>query len=649
MRAQTTLFAFCLLLLGSASSAQTGVPAGAPGVPPVIRFSGTIAQAVGPVPMTFALYADQTGGAPLWAERQTVEVGADGRYVVVLGAATALPAAVFAGGDARWLGVQPEGDAEQPRVLLVSVPYAFMAADAETIGGKPLSSLVLAGTTTGVGADGLTYVNTQALKTGLQAAGAAGQTGEAGTANYIGVFTDATDLGNSVMYQNGTWIGLGTTSPLAPLHVAAPLAPAAFFDVFSPVLTALPVVYRAARGTPTAPSAVQTDDILGGLAVRGFGASVFSPGGRGQVMFKAAENWTDSANGTYLSMTTTPVGSTSVVERLHIGANGYVGLGTSSPLFPIDAQLGNGTTYAAFGEGGVPLFLMAGQPHVGFNVYYSGGYFYGSTAPAGYLAFNQVTTGGFTFATAPSGTANSAATMSPRLTITNAGRVGIGTTAPSQVLDVAGNVNAGGAVTAGAGPSTFTNPTANGTALQGTADSGTSAWGVYGESGAGVGVVAKSTTGTGIVAQVTSGTGVYGGSFQVLTGTTGKAIGASVNGTETMYVDATGVHAGAGLTGTPLAYGTFNANGTKAAGSANISCTAYGSSGAYYYDCTITGYSPTTHVAVVTAVTASSTNDPIFATTTTGGNNVLRIRLWDLSTVPGVQVQAIFHVVVFKP
>src|ERR1041385_3247005 len=34
--------------------------------------------------------------------------------------------------------------AEQPRVLLVSVPYALKAADAETLSGKPLSAFVLA-------------------------------------------------------------------------------------------------------------------------------------------------------------------------------------------------------------------------------------------------------------------------------------------------------------------------------------------------------------------------------------------------------------------------------------------------------------------------------------------------------------------------
>ncbi len=42
------------------------------------------------------------------------------------------------------MGVSVNGEQEQPRVLLLSVPYALKAADAETIGGLPPSAFVLA-------------------------------------------------------------------------------------------------------------------------------------------------------------------------------------------------------------------------------------------------------------------------------------------------------------------------------------------------------------------------------------------------------------------------------------------------------------------------------------------------------------------------
>ncbi len=322
-----------MLVITASVSAQTP--------PPLVRFAGVVPASAGAVPggpatLTFAVYPDQQGGTPLWTETQTVTLDAEGRYAVVLGSTqpTGLPVDVFTSGEARWLGVSVAQGTEAPRVLLVSVPYALKAADATTVAGKPLSAFVLAGDTTGTGADGLTYVNTQALSTGLQAAGAPGQTGNVGTPNYLGVFTDATDLGNSVLYQSPTnaYLGVNTTSPLAPFHVVAGSAPAAFFDVYSPTLTALPVVYRAARGTPTAPSAVQTGDILGGLAVRGFGASVFSAGGRGQVAFLAAENWTDSAQGTALVFKTNPTGTAGApLERMRVTPAGNVGIGTTTP------------------------------------------------------------------------------------------------------------------------------------------------------------------------------------------------------------------------------------------------------------------------------------------------------------------------------
>jgi hypothetical protein len=225
--------------------------------------------------------------------------------------------------------VQAEGQAEQPRVLLVSVPYALKAADAETVGGKPLSAFVLTGTTTGTGADGLTYVDTRVLKQGLSGAGLLPQ--GAGNPGYIGVFSDTTTLINSVIFQNGTSIGIGTTTPAAPFHAVAAAAPAAFFDVYSNSLFALPVVFRAARGTAASPTAVQLGDILGGLAVRGYGATGFSTG-RGQVMFKAAENWTDAAQGTYLVFATEPLGAAAAAsERMRIDPAGRVGIGTATP------------------------------------------------------------------------------------------------------------------------------------------------------------------------------------------------------------------------------------------------------------------------------------------------------------------------------
>jgi len=135
----------------SLSAQQAAQPAANAVVPPMVKYSGVLTDAnskplTGTVGVTFALYKESQGGAALWVETQNVPLDKAGHYTALLGSTTSqgLPADLFASGEARWLGVQAQGEAEQPRTLLMSVPYALKALDAETIGGKPLSALQLA-------------------------------------------------------------------------------------------------------------------------------------------------------------------------------------------------------------------------------------------------------------------------------------------------------------------------------------------------------------------------------------------------------------------------------------------------------------------------------------------------------------------------
>ena len=135
------------LIVGPAALAQT--LSSEPAVPHTVNYSdvamdsnGTGARGI--TGATFAIYAEQFGEAPLWIETQNVTVGASGKFFVVLGATKTegLPQDVFSRGQARWLGVSFNGGAEQPRVALLSVPYAMKAVDAETLGGLPASAFV---------------------------------------------------------------------------------------------------------------------------------------------------------------------------------------------------------------------------------------------------------------------------------------------------------------------------------------------------------------------------------------------------------------------------------------------------------------------------------------------------------------------------
>ncbi|HXR38553.1 MAG TPA: hypothetical protein VN776_05650, partial [Terracidiphilus sp.] len=206
-----------------AQQAPTAGSAQSQAVPHLVKFSGTVKDAngkpgTGVTGIAFALYKDQAGGAALWLETQNVTPDAQGRYTVLLGANSAegLPVDVFRANEAQWLGVQPEGLPEQ-RVLLVSVPYALKAAEAETLGGRPASSFVLAAPP--IASDS---TSTGQAGTSTNAVGTAGPspaiTGS-GNPNTVAEFdASGTNLVSSSIFDNGS-VGIGTTTPQATLDV----------------------------------------------------------------------------------------------------------------------------------------------------------------------------------------------------------------------------------------------------------------------------------------------------------------------------------------------------------------------------------------------------------------------------------------------
>lgn len=153
---QTRAVAFSLLMVllcGLFSAAQQSATATTNAtVPPLIPFSSVAtdeggSSLSGVVNITFSLYTAQQGGAPLWTETQNnIQLDSTGHYSVQLGITqpNGVPTTLFTTTEARWLGVQIAEQPEQPRVLLLSVPYALKAGDAATLGGLPLSAFVLA-------------------------------------------------------------------------------------------------------------------------------------------------------------------------------------------------------------------------------------------------------------------------------------------------------------------------------------------------------------------------------------------------------------------------------------------------------------------------------------------------------------------------
>ncbi len=206
-------------------------PAAGTTVPRLVSFSGVIKDAAGkpvtgPVSTTFSLYAEQESGTPLWQEAQIVQADAEGHYTVFLGATepTGLPLDVFTTGAARWLAVQPAVSAagEAARILLVGVPYALKAADADTLGGKPVSAFVTTDSqaSSGKAETGTATSSSTAKGSSSQSANATpASVGGSGATNYIPRWTSSTTLGNSLFFQSGANVGLGTTTPTQRLEV----------------------------------------------------------------------------------------------------------------------------------------------------------------------------------------------------------------------------------------------------------------------------------------------------------------------------------------------------------------------------------------------------------------------------------------------
>ena len=230
-----SVFTLCLLLAHmaaaqtrSASGAEVSSEASA--LPRLVRFNGTARDLngkplTGVVGITFALYAEQTGGTPLFLETQNAQADSTGHYSVLLGSTKpdGLPSDIFASEQARWIGVQIEQQVEQPRTLLVSAPYALKAGDAETLGGFPASAFVLA-SSSAVGGRGVVKGEAAPAKSAnATPRTAADVTTSGGTLNTLALFSAATNIQNSAVTQTGTGatakIGIGTTTPTTVLDV----------------------------------------------------------------------------------------------------------------------------------------------------------------------------------------------------------------------------------------------------------------------------------------------------------------------------------------------------------------------------------------------------------------------------------------------
>ncbi len=197
-----TLFALALLLTGTAPlRAQSQTPTIT--APTIFQMSGVLKTATGEprtgvVVLVASLYSAFDDVTSLWSEAQTVTLDDTGRYSILVGSTVqgGVPKEFFISGTGRWLGVGVQDEAEQPRVMLISVPFAVKALDADTLAGKTASEFVLA--------ESLGSSVKSALKSDPSLGGASGGTNIVTTTNTLAKFTDtAGTVGNSALSEAG--------------------------------------------------------------------------------------------------------------------------------------------------------------------------------------------------------------------------------------------------------------------------------------------------------------------------------------------------------------------------------------------------------------------------------------------------------------
>ena len=307
---------FWLSFAAAVLGQQVPASATASGIPRLVRFTGVIHPVISQPGMvagaTFSIYGEQEGGVPLWSEEQNVELDKNGDYTVLLGSTKneGVPAELFSG-EARWLGAvfHLQGVADPPRVLLVSVPYALKAADAETLGGRPASAYALAPSVIPLP---IPPVSSATIE---PPAAAAAPRVIAGTGNYLAMFTDSNgDLGNSDIYDVNGQISVGGTALLGAMTLIGNVP---FGD--APAMA----LYNQGGGAGASVSLDMYDtNVNAGI-----------PQGK----FKAIDDGSYSANLTF--WTKNPGNRTNPVsERMRITSTGNVGIGTMAPAAQLEVN-----------------------------------------------------------------------------------------------------------------------------------------------------------------------------------------------------------------------------------------------------------------------------------------------------------------------
>ena len=236
-----------------------------------------------------------------------------------------------------------------------------------------------------------------------------------GTVNYLPKFTSTSVLGNSLIFDNGTNVGIGTNTPAAKLDIAAGTGNENIRinsndGVSTRYLSSSSFNYPALSYHAWKDNILQSSTSEISFLDRP-GTSGFAPSVRtSDILFKTAHNWNGVAYGQYLD-------NTMAIKATQDG--GYVGIGTTNPATKLEVMGVASFTGGAGSElgGGGKIQISSG---------------YGSPI-SGRVIFGDGTGWKMHFSSR-----NGSGVISDLVSILDAGYVGIGTATPAARLDIVG-------------------------------------------------------------------------------------------------------------------------------------------------------------------------------------------------------------------